>query len=662
MDTKHKSGHKKYLFSILFVLCLILAPIGALAQQMSIASIKITQVDGSQFPDVKIRSIIRDGNNVPVPVSDIANLELLEDNQVVDFTHQQISTNIEVVFVMDLGQRIGFADLTPESRLGDMKRITLEYVNSMQEGDTAGVILVTPNGIEYVEPITSDRTIIAKKTEQLTTTDFSTRSDGLAGLSAALKELSQSPAKGKVIQTVIFMSSGIQGPDEELNDLIELAKNESVWVQSILIREGIKITPLKEIAEKTRGVYVDLQSQGSAKPVYDWIAEQRIQNELTYRSKSGTSSERTVTLQTKGSGLSFVTAKVSFQVTIRNPIAVIETPTNNQEIIRQAQAYDDDLDQVEPTSASVVARVEWPDGFQRAILQAQFLVDGSKVGAPIPFPGNTISFNWDLRPYRTPGNNQAKLQVSLVDELGLENVSEPVNVSIPVVVPAKPPEIVVIDRDPCEGLESTDLYICQGKEIGRSMFATPQGWMSIISMLVALVAIIVALRYRSQIAVAGGQAMSAIRETITRLTRPGHTEVAAYVEMLRGDSSLVGKKMPLYSKTVTPVGRSPEESELVFDTTNERSVVSRRHCEFRHDDNVFRIRDLGSTHGTFVNGIKLPDGGDGQILRDGDQIELGPVERGGILLAFRLPASEPENNPEDDYKTNPAYQEDEQQP
>ncbi len=51
------------------------------------------------------------------------------------------------------------------------------------------------------------------------------------------------------------------------------------------------------------------------------------------------------------------------------------------------------------------------------------------------------------------------------------------------------------------------------------------------------------------------------------------------------------------------------------------STVSGRHCEIRVSDCEVRLRDLGSSNGTFVDGVRVTDA----ELRDGQEIVLGEV-------------------------------------
>jgi hypothetical protein len=55
--------------------------------------------------------------------------------------------------------------------------------------------------------------------------------------------------------------------------------------------------------------------------------------------------------------------------------------------------------------------------------------------------------------------------------------------------------------------------------------------------------------------------------------------------------------------------------------------VSRRHCVIRRVDAALEIEELGSSNGTLVNGVRLPERGR-RFLRDGDVIEVAGIAMG----------------------------------
>lgn len=67
------------------------------------------------------------------------------------------------------------------------------------------------------------------------------------------------------------------------------------------------------------------------------------------------------------------------------------------------------------------------------------------------------------------------------------------------------------------------------------------------------------------------------------------------------------------------------------------STISRQHARIVEDDSVYVIQDLGSTHGTIVNGKQLAKNSK-KVLRDGDVIELTKakitcsIEESGAML------------------------------
>lgn len=78
------------------------------------------------------------------------------------------------------------------------------------------------------------------------------------------------------------------------------------------------------------------------------------------------------------------------------------------------------------------------------------------------------------------------------------------------------------------------------------------------------------------------------------------------------------------------VGRA-RDCDIPMPEGDENLSISRHHCLLEIDPPTVRVHDLGSTNGTYVNGVKIPRGRakqeqrNGIALRDGDEVAVGPV-------------------------------------
>jgi pSer/pThr/pTyr-binding forkhead associated (FHA) protein len=79
----------------------------------------------------------------------------------------------------------------------------------------------------------------------------------------------------------------------------------------------------------------------------------------------------------------------------------------------------------------------------------------------------------------------------------------------------------------------------------------------------------------------------------------------------RGPSA--GSRFLLDTDMVT-AGRHPESEIFLDDVT-----VSRRHAEFRRTPEGFRVLDVGSLNGTYVNRDRIDD----VVLQGGDEVQIG---------------------------------------
>src|SRR5690349_14963969 len=74
-----------------------------------------------------------------------------------------------------------------------------------------------------------------------------------------------------------------------------------------------------------------------------------------------------------------------------------------------------------------------------------------------------------------------------------------------------------------------------------------------------------------------------------------------------------GSRYLLDTDTVS-AGRHPESDIFLDDIT-----VSRRHVEFQREGGSFRVQDVGSLNGTYVNRDRIDDA----LLQNGDEVRIG---------------------------------------
>ncbi|QYJ14669.1 hypothetical protein Rxycam_00471 [Rubrobacter xylanophilus DSM 9941] len=88
---------------------------------------------------------------------------------------------------------------------------------------------------------------------------------------------------------------------------------------------------------------------------------------------------------------------------------------------------------------------------------------------------------------------------------------------------------------------------------------------------------------------------------------------AALIELDQVEGT-AGRRMHDISREVVTVGRHPESDIFLDDVT-----VSRKHAEILRSEGGYRIRDVGSLNGTYVNRVRV----DAVDLRNGDEIQIG---------------------------------------
>ncbi|MFL6155378.1 MAG: FHA domain-containing protein [Marmoricola sp.] len=97
-------------------------------------------------------------------------------------------------------------------------------------------------------------------------------------------------------------------------------------------------------------------------------------------------------------------------------------------------------------------------------------------------------------------------------------------------------------------------------------------------------------------------------------------DAAAADALPAGNALLIVQRGPgagsryLLDTDLVSAGRHPESDIFLDDIT-----VSRRHVEFRREGATFRVSDVGSLNGTYVNRDRIDDA----LLQNGDEVRIG---------------------------------------
>ncbi len=643
-------------FCVLALLALLAIAAGAKPaySQAVIKQVVITRVTADQFPVVDVRVRVLGGDGAPLPTLGDNDLIVKENGLTVVYTHHTVRVGIRVALVFDLGAGITAKGGSGEKRIDEMKQAAQRFVDGMIDGDAVAIVTVLPGDTVFiaqptvgtgtptpapeiqspepnsktVQPLTSDKKLLKAAIDGINPGQVDSLSRGLVGIERGLTDL-KSASETETAQAVLFFSSGIQagGFDSEFSRIEGIASKSGIPIHAVgfgdtSMLEGLA-QKLEGLAQKTGGQFAYYDSAAALDELYTLLDSHRTQYELSFRSTQSTTSERTITVSANPPDPAAPPASQAYKVTPAPPTILFTAPTADAVFTRTAATYNADLNAVEPTTTVVLAQVNWGDQVPRQIRRAKLLVNGELQGPELTDPGNQLSFPWDLSTYQTPGVT-VPLQIQVEDELGLTATSEALLVSVDMVIPAIPGIC-----DAKTGLERT---WCEAYRDYSGLIAAIPGTIALIIAIPTLIIAVVAFRFRRNI----GDAVEAVTNTMRNTLRFRAMTVKAYLIAMDGLTDAGRSTFPIYG--TTPIGRDKRVSELLFHQADEKSPISGLHCTILDDAGEFKIRDEGSTNRTFVNGIEISE--DETSLHDGDEIEVAPVERGGIRFTFRLASAD----------------------
>jgi hypothetical protein len=596
----------------------LINPPGVFAQQDG-GRVIISSTETGSPPIIILRAYAIDEQGKP--------LELGPDNIVINHNGKVVS-DVQVigdyqagtftVFVVDVpvgleGQLQSIQDTIEQFSSPPFMEERADYIALYRVGATDADQLLTPANFYNTIRNFFFSTPLEPSTEQTALAD---------SIGNLLSEIPSLNPKGDMATSIVLVTDGTDAVSEsfQLDDLGALASSfgipvHTIWVQneqllSITQDEGRDY--LARLASDTGGVSAQLGQPNTVADVWNRITAFRNHQVVQYRPENIRGGQNEVTLSLQGQpGVEDSTV-----------ISIPETAPS-VEIILPPESREISLGTLEdPVRLSFTTSVNWLDGVERAVSNAELLVNR------IPVQQIDVDeldrFTAEIN-YFSYGPND--IQVRIEDELGQIASSPIVTLSV-IEGETELPE----EMQP-GGISDSPLF-----RIGMLCMA--------VFLVLAIAAVIVTVLRR--IGIRGRLRRSGDRRKVSPNIDEREQPTAPIVEMQASDfpeassssgqvpaseEQLAASKSPhlevMTSVTRMPplieltavehrIGRSPVQADIVLEND---ITVSRLHASIVLEGSDYRIYDEGSSSGTWVNGQQIPDYG--HQLQDGDEIRLG---------------------------------------
>jgi hypothetical protein len=387
---------------------------------------------------------------------------------------------------------------------------------------------------------------------------------------------------------------------------------------------------LMTLSQETGGKIFTFTGEEALPSPEDYLEPLRYIYSLEYESGVNASGEYQIVAQIETGEASIETPPVGFEIELQPPKpAFVAPPLEIQRNLSEGEASDATAaapqGELTPREQPLLVVFDFPDGRKREVIYSALLVDGAVVSENTQPPFD--QFNWELEPYTAGGLHQ--LQVQARDALGLTGLSAEIPVQIAV-----------------EEVKQSPLGdFSQNLPILAVLFAVLAG-----AMLLLVLVVGGRLRPRTHRAARTRRKSDPVTQPVHIRTEPGTYRRAGWANRLQwpqrgSEPQAYAYLNPIHdpdqpADTLPPIpilseevklGSDSEMSDLVLDDPSVEACHARLK---RQEDGSFRLSDLGSTAGTWVN--YTPVSKEGTRLEHGDLVHIGRI---GFRFTLRKSAS-----------------------
>jgi len=278
---------KKKLINLILVLTSLLTLSGfAPPQQAEEITLRMTQIDTSNFPEVTVYLTVTDGDGDPVGV-DPARIQLIENEQIIPVDQIEGAGDgdpLTVLLAMDISGSMLYV-----GKLEAAKEAAKIFVDQLRPADRVG-LLTFHTEIDYVQPVTTDRDLILTAINNLEAVDDTAMYDALLEGIEILSEV-----KGR--KAILAITDGLDTlststPESVLESIGPAGLSISTIGlgdpdQDLAEKTALDVEGLTTLAENAGGVYGYANDQESLSEIYQsYATSYKSEYQLTYTSPS----------------------------------------------------------------------------------------------------------------------------------------------------------------------------------------------------------------------------------------------------------------------------------------------------------------------------------------------------------------------------------------
>ena len=416
-------GMRSWLFRALLALALLscLPWKAAQAEAPGTAVASLTAVDANNFPRMFAYASVTGADGIPVSGLDESAFTLTENGEAVSATAvRSVTLGVQTVFAFDVGASFKARDVLGNSRL-DYLRLAVNDFAQAEGGlqpDLDDISLITPEQELLIHANTRGPIIDALDRY---TTEFAGAADHVALLTRAIDIASDATTRPGMRRVVVFASNGLSDNNQPVavDSLVQRAQSAGIKLITIYVgpegtQEGPNAQALRTLADETGGIHAYLAGGDSLGPVFAALAAERDQYQIEYRSMLNQTGQHRLNMLVELEGGQTVRAQEAiFQLRVEPPGVAL----GNVAPAFAASSSADTLD--------IPYTLNFADGHTRDLKTVELLVDGD-VAARATSAAEAIS--WPLSSITE--NVTRTVQIRVVDELGLEGVSQPASIYV----------------------------------------------------------------------------------------------------------------------------------------------------------------------------------------------------------------------------------------